>query len=130
MQIVPYTEDLEDEVRNFNQRLHAGGATGWSFPESHIPQFPKVGGRVPYQESFLAVHAGVVRGGYLLTHNQFALRGEEVEIACGPHYNVSEGLVDRAYAMMGVIQTQDALRRQPLMYALGMGGWTRPWQSC
>jgi hypothetical protein len=126
VQLVPYIEDLESGVRSFNQRLRAGGATGWSFPESHIPQFPKVDGRVPYQEFFVAVDAGVVRGGYLLTHNQFALRGKEVEVACGPHYNVSDGLVDPAYAMMGVIQTQDALRRQPLMYALGIGAMDAP----
>jgi hypothetical protein len=126
VRIIPYTEELEPEVRRFNQRLHANGETQWRFPESHIPQFPKLGGRVPYQEYFVAVQAGAVRGGYLLTHNQFAVRGEQVGVACGPHYNVSEGLIDRTYAMLGVIQTQDALRRQPLMYALGMAGLERP----
>lgn len=125
MQITPYTEDLESSVRSFNQRLNAGGGN-WRFPESHRPQFPKLNGRVPYQEFFLAVHAGAVRGGYLLTHNRFALRGEEVTIACGPQHNVSEGLIDPAFAMVGVIQAQDALRRQPLMYALGMGGLEKP----
>lgn len=126
MQITPYTEDLETEVRSFNQRLHAKGETHWCFPESHRPRLPKVDGRVPYQELFLAVHAGVVRGGYLLTHNRFALCGEEVAIACGPQFNLSEGLIDHRYAMIGVIQAQDALRRQPLMYALGMGGLDAP----
>jgi hypothetical protein len=125
MQIMAYTEDLESSVRSFNQRLTAGGGN-WHFPESHRPQFPKVNGRVPYQEFFLAVHRGAVRGGYLLTHNRFALRGEEVTIACGPQHNVSEGLIDPAFAMVGVIQAQDALRRQPLMYALGMGGLEKP----
>ena len=126
MQITPYTEDLEAEVRSFNQRLRAKGITYWSMPETHRPQFSKVAGRFPYQELFVAVHAGVVRGGYLLQHNQFAVRGEETAIACGPHYNTSEGLIDRAYAMVGTIQAQDALRRQPLMYALGMGGLDAP----
>ena len=126
MQVTPYTEDLEAAVQSFNRRLHAKGETDWRFPESHRPQFPKVEGRVPFQEFFLAVHAGAVRGGYLLTHNQFALRGEEVAIACGPQFNMSEGLIDRNYAMVGVIQAQDALRRQPLMYALGMGGLDVP----
>lgn len=126
MQILPYTEDLEAAVRSFNQRLREKGEINWRFPESHKPQFPKLDNRVPYQEYFLAVHESVVRGGYLLTHNRFVLRGEEVAVACGPHYNVSEGLVDRAYAMVGVILTQDAVRRQPLMYALGLGGLEEP----
>lgn len=126
MQILPYTEDLEAAVRSFNQRLREKGETDWRFPESHRPQFPKANGRVPYQEYFLAVHGGVVRGGYLLTHNVFALCGEEVPIACGPQFNLSEGLIDPAYAMVGVIQAQDALRRQAMMYALGMGGLKKP----
>ena len=126
MQIAPYTEDLETAVQNFNQRLRAKGETYWCMPESHRPQFSKVAGRFPYQELFVAVHAGAVRGGYLLQHNLFALRGEETAIACGPHYNSSEGLIDRAYAMVGAMQVQDALLRQPLMYALGMGGLDAP----
>ena len=125
MQITPYTEDLEAAVRSFNRRLHAKGGTG-CLPESHRPQFSKVAGRFPYQELFLAVHSGAVRGGYLLQHDQFVLRGEETAIACGPHYNSSEGLIDHAYAMVGAMQAQDALRRQPLMYALGMGGLDAP----
>jgi hypothetical protein len=126
VQITPYTEELETEVRSFNQRLRANGVKRWSMPESHRPQFSRVDGRFPYQELFVSVHAGAVRGGYLLQHNQFALRGEETTIACGPHYNSSEGLINRAYAMVGTIQAQDALRRQPLMYALGMGRLDAP----
>jgi hypothetical protein len=126
VQITPYTEDLEAAVRSFNQRLHAKGETEWCFPESHKPRFPKIDGRVPYQEFFVTVHAGVVRGGYSLTQNQFALRGAEILIACGPQFNLSEGMIDRAYKMVGVIQVQDALRRQPLMYALGIGGLEEP----
>jgi hypothetical protein len=72
------------------------------------------------------VHAGAVRGVYSLTYNQFAVRGAEIEIACGPQYNLSEGIFDKTYKVVGAIQAQDALRHQPLMYALGMGGLEMP----
>ncbi len=126
MQIAPYTEDLEAAVRSFKQRLHDNGEEKSSFPESHTPRFPKVEGRALYQEFFVTVHAGAVRGGYSLTHNQFAVHGAETDIACGPQYNLSEGIFDKTYKMVGAIQAQDALRHQPLMYALGMGGLEMP----
>jgi hypothetical protein len=126
VQIAPYTEDLEAAVRSFKQRLCANGEQKSSFPETHRPRFPKTDGKALYQEFFLTVHAGAVRGGYSLTYNQFAVRGEEIEIACGPQYNLSEGIVNKTYKMVGAIQAQDALRHQPLMYALGMGGLEMP----
>ncbi len=129
MEIRPYTPDLELAVRAFNQRLQVGGEKQWRIPETHVQRFPKRNGRNPYQEFFLAWHDGQVRGGYLLTHSRFAVRGEIVSIACGPQLNLSEGLVDPSYSMIGVIQLQDALQRQPLMFGLGMGGMNAPLTS-
>ena len=126
MEIRPYTPDLELAVKAFNQRLQDGGEKQWRIPETHVQRFPKHNGRNPYQEFFLAWHDGQVRGGYLLTHSRFVVRGETVCIACGPQLNLSEGLVDPSYSMIGVIQLQDALQRQPLMFGLGMGGMNAP----
>ncbi len=126
MEIRPYTADLELAVKAFNQRLQVGGEKQWRIPETHVQRFPKRNGGNPYQEFFLAWHDGQVRGGYLLTHSRFAVRGEIVSIACGPQLNLSEGLVNPAYSMIGVIQLQDALQRQPLMFGLGMGGMNAP----
>jgi hypothetical protein len=126
VEIKPYTPDLEPAVKAFKQRLQVGGEKQWRIPETHAQRFPKRNGRNPYQEFFLAWHDGQVRGGYLLTHSRFAVGGEIVSVACGPQLNLSEGLVDPAYSMVGVIQLQDALRRQPLMFGLGMGGMNAP----
>jgi hypothetical protein len=126
VEIRPYTPDLEPAVKAFNQRLQVGGEKQWRIPESHVQRFPKNNGRNPYQEFFLAWHDGKVRGGYLLTHSRFSVRGQIVSIACGPQLNLSEGIVNPAYSMIGVIQLQDALQRQPLMYGLGMGGMNAP----
>ena len=123
MEIRPYTQDLEPLVRAFNQRLRAGGEQCWTFPESHIPRFPKAANTNPYQELFLTVDRGEVRGGYLLTHSLFALHGKTVRIACGPQLNTSEAIVDPAYGLTGALNVRDALQKQPLLYGLGMGGF-------
>lgn len=122
MEIRPYTPDLERSVRAFNERLRAGGEQKWCFPESHLPRLAMVNGRNIYQELFVAVHYGEVHGGYIVTHSRFALRNEIVSVACGPQLNLSEGLVNQLYSMVGVMQVQDILQRQPLSYALGIGG--------
>jgi hypothetical protein len=117
--IVPYTPDLESRVKAFNERLQAGGEMYWRFPESHLPRFPRVKEGNFYQEFFLVMHEGEVRGGYLVTHNRFAVRGEIVHVACAPQINMTEGLVNRTYGMLGVIQVQDVIRRWPMSFALG-----------
>lgn len=123
MEIRPYTQDLEPLVRAFNQRLRAGGEQYWTFPESHVPRFPNRSNTNPFQELFLTLDRGLVRGGYLLTHSLFAVRGEIVRIACGPQLNTSEAIVDPAYGLTGALNVRDALRKQPLLYGLGMGGF-------
>ena len=47
------------------------------------------------------------------------------EVRC-PDLLLSEGLVDKTYALLGSLLLLDAIRRQPMMYALGMGGFDRP----
>jgi hypothetical protein len=123
VEIRPYTQDLEPLVRGFNQRLRAGGEQYWTFPESHVLRFPRLRDKNPYQELFLTCDHGQVRGGYLLTHSLFALRGEIVRIACGPQLNTSEAIVDPAYGLTGALNVRDALQKQPLLYGLGMGGF-------
>ena len=113
-------------MRAFNQRLRAGGEASWTFPESCIPRYPRSSNHNPYQELFVTCDDGCVRGGYLLTHSLFALRGQIVQIACGPQLNTSEAIVDPAYGLTGALNLRDALQRQPLLYGLGMGGFEEP----
>lgn len=110
-------------MRAFNQRLRAGGERSWTFPESCVPRYPKSPNQNPYQELFVTCDDGQVRGGYLLTHSLFGLRGEVVQVACGPQLNTSEAIVDPAYGLTGALNVRDALQRQPLLYGLGMGGF-------
>ena len=120
LEILPYTADRVPAVRSFNERLDAHGVP----PDQRFPETPDPGW-MPGMELFLAVEGPMVRGGYLLRRQTFAVRGETVNAA---HYRLplSEGLIDRAYAMLGLRMVRDALAREPRLYAMGMGGPDKP----
>ena len=133
LEILPYTADAAPAVRDFNARLRAGGAPAdQQFPEPADPDL------IPGSELFVAVEDGKVRGGYILRRQRFTAGGAEVTAA---HYRLplSEGIVDRTYAMLGLRLVRDALAREPRLYALGMGSFDKPlpqmlkslkWQLC
>jgi hypothetical protein len=78
--ISPQLPEHAGIVREFNQRLAAGGRR-YRFPESPVPHWlPPAPGRRLFQEHFLAVDAGTVRGGYILKHQDFRLDGETCEV--------------------------------------------------
>jgi len=126
IEIKPYTEELIPCVKAFNQRLKVGGIH-YQFPEHHVPKWlPKVDGRKIFQEYFVAVEDGRdVRGTYILKHQQFWLAGETVATAAY-QLPISEGLVNKTYALTGVQICMNALKRQPLLFALGFGGHQEP----
>lgn len=127
IRILPYAAEWVPAVKELNQRLTAGGiATELLFPESHIPDWlPRLPGRRLYQEYFLAAEGSVVRGGYILKRQEFSFSGTVREIA---HYRLplSEGAVDNAYGAVAIQMLRTALRTEPLLFALGMGGFERP----
>ena len=124
--IEEYRPEHEPGVREFNRRLQAGGEREFEFPETAVPDWlPPAPGRTIYQQYFVAVDPQGVRGGYVIKRQDFALRG-----GCQPigflRLPLSEGIVDPAYGLVGSQLLIDATRRQPLMFALGMGGFDRP----
>jgi len=76
-------------------------------------------------ELFLAVEDSRVRGGYILRRQIFSVGGVTIPAA---HYRLplSEGIVNRSYAMLGLRMVRDALAREPRLYAMGMGGRDKP----
>jgi hypothetical protein len=66
-----------------------------------------------------------VRGGYILKPERI-FAGDEWISAGNYQLPLSEGIVDRKYAMVGLQLIKDALARQPGLYCLGMGGTARP----
>ncbi|MBI4559141.1 MAG: hypothetical protein HY706_16270 [Candidatus Hydrogenedentes bacterium] len=123
--IVPYTDEHVAAVREFNRRLREGGVA-FAMPELPVPDWlPMLADRRIFQEYYVLLEDTVVRGGYVLKHQDFFLSGEVLSIA-DYRMPISEGVVDKAYNLVGVQLLTDALKRQPVMYGLGMGGFDQP----
>jgi hypothetical protein len=120
----PHSEELTPAVSAFNHRLRSAGLPH-RFPESPVAIWlPRIGERSIFQEFFLALDGEAVRGGYVLKHQPFLIGNETISIG---HYTpISEGLIDRRFAGLGVQLLKDCLRRQPLLYWLGLGGMNQP----
>jgi hypothetical protein len=125
--IQPYTAEHISAVVAFNQRLAAGGiAAEFHFPESNIPYWlPKEDGRRIYQEYYLALEGRDVRGAFILKFQDFVFGQEALPIVYY-HLPVSEGIVNKSYASVGVLMLRSALKMHPRLFALGMGGFDRP----
>lgn len=120
IRIAPFEAAHSPAVQRLNARLRAGGCR-YRFPESPVPEWlPPAHGERLYQEYFLAVDDAEVRGGYILKHQDFVVRGQTSSIG-NFQLPLSEGVIDARYAAVAIQLLSDALRRQPLLYALGLG---------
>ncbi len=120
IRIQPYTPEWTAPVAEFNRRM-APANISFQVPETPAAEWlPKIDGREIYQEIFLAVEDGFVRGAYTFKHQEFSIGGRIRPVgAC--QMPISEGIVDRRYSLVGPKIVNDALRREPLSYGLGMG---------
>jgi len=123
IEIQPYRDDRIPAVRAFNERLQARGVT-YRFPEtSQSATLPALPGRSIFREYYLACDGNAVRGGYVFQHQQLALDGVVIPIG-NYQFPLSEGIVDHEYASLGARFLRHAVRKQPLLYTLGLGGQT------
>jgi hypothetical protein len=118
-----YADEHIEAVRQFNDRLRAGGLTA-RFPLSPVPAWlPKIAGRRLFQEYYLAIDEdNAVRGAYILKHQDFWLKRQLLPVGTF-QLPVSEGVVNHRYPQVGVQLLRDAMARQPLLLGLGMGGY-------
>lgn len=121
-----YAAEMTEEVVRFNERLRANGVQA-AAPTSPVSQWlPKTAAAQLFQEYYLASDENsVVRGAYTLKHQPFEIGDKAVPIAFY-HEPLSEGIVEKAYGVVGLKLLLDALRRRPLLYCLGMGGFETP----
>ena len=124
IEIEPYLPHRIKAVHTFNQRLQAQGSL-YCLDEDPVPFYATTGDSRLYQEYYLAVEGDEVRGGYQLKHGDVTLGGRIVRAAALQRL-VSESAVDRRYTLVAIRLVQDALRRVPLLYALGLGGADEP----
>jgi hypothetical protein len=122
IQIISYGEDFIEAIKDFNSRLSKGGVV-FHFPKPRCLR--KLESWGIYQEHFLAVENGVVRGGYILKHQPIWLKGQVKHIG-NLQLPVSEGIINKAYRTLGMYLLTDATRKQPILYILGMGGMDEP----
>jgi hypothetical protein len=126
--IQPYRPEHEPVVAAFNQRLRtAGEDENMVFYRSAEPRWlPPIPSSRIYNEFFVALDNGVVRGGYALKTQDFLFPGGQVRSIGYYHHPLSEGIASKAHAAVGMLLLRDAMQRSPLLYCLGMGGYDRP----
>jgi hypothetical protein len=117
------THDL-DAVVAFNQRLSTGSIK-YQFPvDSHYGSANDTALNNCdniYKKRYLAVDGIAVRGGYNLKCQTYLLNG--IVRPCSFYQlPLSEGLIDKKYNMLGLSLLLDALKRQPFLFGLGIGG--------
>ncbi|MGA7080195.1 MAG: hypothetical protein WBQ43_05820 [Terriglobales bacterium] len=128
--IQPYRQEHEPAVEEFNRRLQrSSGDPDLVFSKTAIPRWlAPANHNLVWNEFFVAVEgsASTVRGAYGLKQEMVFVRGKGMHRVACYHHPLSEGIIDRSYASVGVLLARDALARQPFLYALGMGGYERP----
>jgi hypothetical protein len=120
--IVEFIEDHIDAVQSFNERLRAGNVE-YQFPENTVPVWlPPDGELLPNQRYYVVLdERNEVRGAYILKHQAFKIGSEYVSIT-DLRLPLSEGIVDRNFARLGVEILFNALGKQKLLFGMGIGG--------
>jgi hypothetical protein len=126
--IQPYSPEHEPAVADFNQRLlPASEYEKMVFYRRSEPRWlPRTAESQIHNEFFVAVDGGIVRGGYALKSQEFFFPDGQIRSIGYYHHPLSEGIVNKAHAMVGALLLRDAMQRAPLLYCLGMSGYDRP----
>ena len=66
-----------------------------------------------------------MRGGYILRNTPAAMNGRAFNISCFGQ-PTSEGIVDKRFGLVAIQLLQDAEKRQPHLFGVGLGGWDEP----
>jgi hypothetical protein len=117
IRVSPFLQQHEAAAREFNNRVR-GSDGAFEFPETAKPEWlPPATGRSIFQEQFLALENGEVRGGYVLKRQDFSFRSVTASIGCY-HSALSERVAEERYHDLDGRLLSDALTREPLLYTL------------
>jgi hypothetical protein len=123
--ITRFAPEDEADIRAFNARLTAGGA-GFQFPTRQDELAVPGNTNAPlWTDMWVARDETAVRGGYLLKHERLITAETGIEVS-NYQLPLSEGILDKRYAMVGLSLTQHAMRQTGPLYSLGMGSLSRP----
>lgn len=123
--VVPYRSEHVPAVRAFNARLDAAGSPAFRMGEAAPGAEQNSRGPLEFQHFVAVDHEGAVRGGYFIRVQPFVVGGAVHGVG---HFSapLSEGIVDKRYAAVGPLLVAHAVKTQPLLFAMGMGGMDRP----
>jgi hypothetical protein len=126
IQIIPHSAERSAAVKEFNQRMSAGGSP-WSFYVDPEPEWiPKREGQNVWREYYLAVEDDVaVRGAFALKPQDWLINGE-VKVVTDWQGPFSEGAIDVRHGTLGLRMIRDMLKKRPLLYSWGHGGDDQP----
>lgn len=112
-------------IRLLNQRLRER-STEFLLPESpELMDSPPSGSAPIWWEFYVAKDSEAVRGAYLLKREPLRIGPSSTDV-WNYQLPISEGIVDKAYSMVGIQLLQDAIKRSERLYCLGMGDLSRP----
>src|SRR6202165_6045988 len=103
--IQPYRPEHEPAVADFNQRLRQALEDEnlvfyrWAQPR----WLPRTAESRIYNDFFVAVDDGIVRGGYALKTQEFFFPDGQMRSIGSYHHTLSEGIVDKSHAMVGTL---------------------------
>jgi hypothetical protein len=117
-----YSNDRIAAIRSFNARI--ANAVPYALGTGSVS--PERTERAPvWLETLLAVDGEDVRGGVMLQHQRFRVGNDDRDVV-NIQLPLSEGVVDRKYAHVGMWIVKSVLARHPFAFAVGMGGLNQP----
>jgi hypothetical protein len=125
IEFTPFSASLIPACRAFNERLHRHGDPPFLLPEQTPAARPVSPGGIEWNQYLAVDDTGAVRGGVLLMEQRgwFEQRAISLVNIQSP---LSEGIVDRVYSGVGLQMLKFITRRNPYLYAVGMGSEQNP----
>lgn len=126
LELRPFTASWTGAVRDLNARLLERGFRGTLFPETPATLGDGAAAVGLSRDSVLVTSGDRVRGGYVLKQQEFFFAASGRRVIGNFQAPVSEGVVDKRFALVGLQLLMDATRRQPFLFSLGIGGPREP----
>jgi hypothetical protein len=125
VRLEPYANQWIPAVRAFNARIASVAPYALGTGEKDPNALERARERPLWLEELLVVEDEHVRGGVMLQHQDFVVAGERRHVV-NIQLPISEGLIERKYAYLGMWILQSVVKRHPLAFAVGMGGVDQP----
>ena len=122
MEFVKYEEALKPLIKDFNKRLYDGGAreSNHVFPLGSEELDFSGSENLVYQEIFLAIEAGFVRGAIIIKHQNYLINGVVRDFVDFQH-PLTEAVINKKYSRLSVVLL-NKFSNYDYIHGLGMGG--------